>query len=159
MENLKGRRFKIVELYAYEEVAGLKIGDEGVVLNNDCVYPYVRMDKYNDKLRDAKGLCEDGHGVDLALDQIELLPEEWTPKFGEKVLAWNKDGEGMTECILLFVKEGDEFPYNVVTQNQYGYFNSGVYSYKVSKFKEIMRFTETITKAEAEAQLGKKIID
>ena len=76
MINLKGRRFRVVKLYNYEKKVGLKEGDEGVILDNDIDVPWVRMDKYNYKLRDAQGLCEEGHGTNMELRQIELLPEE-----------------------------------------------------------------------------------
>ena len=158
MENLKGRRFKVTYLTERHEAKGIEIGDEGVVLDNGVV-PWVRMDKCNILLGDAVGLCQDGHGTYMSLDQIELLPEEWTPKFGEEVLVWNKDGKFKAERIFLFKREDSEFPYNVVVDYCEDSFDSRCEAYEVELFKQIAPLPETITKAEAEAQLGKKIID
>ena len=76
MENLKGRRFRVVELMMLDEEKGIKQGDEGIILEKDSLVFYARMDKYNDRLRDANGLCEKGHGTSMLAYQIELLPEE-----------------------------------------------------------------------------------
>ena len=74
MGNLKGKRFKVTYLAQFDLRNGIKEGDEGVILENDT-NPHVRMDKYNDELGDAGGLCEDGHGTYMYLPQIELLLE------------------------------------------------------------------------------------
>ena len=75
MEDLKGRRFKVVELTRYDEKQGIKEGDEGMILENSNIAPYVRMDRFNEKLHDSDGRCEDGHGKAMYLPQIELLLE------------------------------------------------------------------------------------
>lgn len=158
MEKLKGRRFKVTYLTKGDKEKGIKVGDEGVILENSNT-PFVRMDRYSISLSNISGRCEKGHGAVMGLDQIELLPEEWTPKFGEKVLAWNKDSEKAEVYVFLFVKKDSRRPYNVVAFGDEELFYSDKFAYQVQQFKEVMRFKETITKAEAEAQLGKKIID
>lgn len=67
----KGARVVVVELNPYDRSIGIKIGDTGVVLQDDD-RPYVRMDKFNKKLSNAYGLCEDGHGHWFYEDQLEL---------------------------------------------------------------------------------------
>lgn len=159
MEDLKGRRFKMVELWRLDEEVGIKIGDEGVIIqHNSKPHALVRMDKYNDKLHEAFGLCEEGHGAAMRLDQIELLPEEeWTPKFGEKVLVWDNDGERKEECIFVSKREDSDYPYNVVAFRETHKFESKNKAYTVVLYKHISPLPETITKAEAEERFNVKI--
>jgi hypothetical protein len=72
----KGDRVRVTSIPGYANLDGILIGDKGTVLEDGSEAPYVRMDKYNQSLSSACGLCDEGHGYALIQSNLELITEE-----------------------------------------------------------------------------------
>lgn len=68
----KGDRFVVAKPTEHDTFRGIRKGDAGEFLEDNNSFPWVRMDKFNEELGDADGLCEWGHGLVLHEHQLEL---------------------------------------------------------------------------------------
>jgi len=78
MENSKfkkGDRVRVVSVESTDIGVGISVGDTATVLEDNQICPYLRMDKYNENLSNAYGLCEKGHGKAMAEKELELITE------------------------------------------------------------------------------------
>ena len=71
----KGDRVRVVSVESNDIGVGISVGDTATVLEDNQICPYLRMDKYNENLSTAYGLCEKGHGKAMAEKELELITE------------------------------------------------------------------------------------
>ena len=71
----KGDRVVVARPDEEDIKMGIKKGDKGEILQDNDLAPWVRMDKFNDKLGNAADRCEKGHGWGFYEHQLELEPK------------------------------------------------------------------------------------
>lgn len=88
---------------------GIKVGDTCTILDKRHS-PYVRMDRYDKRLNDANGLCEEGHGKcfkDIQLTLLHETPISQTPLTEQSAIDYLKrKGYTITKTFILFIFVG-----------------------------------------------------
>lgn len=118
MENLVGRKVKIIYYFI-----GVTIGKEYEIVDNRNGLITIIEDN-------GKEQC---YGVDhINNGNLKLVPEEWEPKQGDKVLA-SDDGVNYTETPIIFISKHKDY---FVTESKK--------SNKILKWKYIKPYKEEI---------------
>ena len=155
----KGDRFEVLAVYWVDRDRGIKVGDKGTILDNHKT-PCVRMDKKNQKLGTAGGLCEAGHGWSLKEEQLKLIEnatpeplENWKhPYHGQPILVRDNEASKWKEGIFVSYLHESFFPVVVKCQH-----SGGVTIYKQYKFPDQEPKAPEYTIEEAEKEFNIKI--